>query len=85
MYSFAFALCKTFRVRAWDGPFGDVGVEWGRQGWKGPGSGRRLRKERFTGHLHRSLLDHTTRGPTGGRDKESVIDLSSQVITLREA
>lgn len=57
----------------------------GRQGWKGPGSGRRLRKERFTGYLHRSLLDHTTRGPTGGRDKESVIEPSSQVIPLREA
>lgn len=36
----------------------------------------------FTGYLHRSLLDHTTRGPTGGRDEQSKIEPSSQVIPL---
>lgn len=45
----AFALCKIFRVRAWDGPFGGrpggVCVEGGGDGGrKGPlGSGRRKR------------------------------------------
>lgn len=53
MGSLAFALRKIFRVRAWDGPFGDVLVECVLEGeetgvvggWKGPlGSGRRRKK-----------------------------------------
>ena len=52
---------QDLRVRAWDGPFGDVGVEWGETGIEGSREWVEVEKERCTGHLHQSFLNHTTR------------------------
>lgn len=87
MESLALTLCKVsdLRVRDWNGPFGDVGVEW-RETWlEGSREWEEAEKERCTGYLHQSFLNHTTRGPIGVRDERLRIKPSSQTIPLQEA
>lgn len=58
--------------------------ETGTEGSTGGGGVEKEGEKWFTGSLRRSLLDHTTRGPTGGREEQSKIEPSSQVLPLQE-
>lgn len=68
-----FGSLQYIRVKAWDSPSADAGVEC-REMMEGSREWEEAEKERFTGHLLWSLFNHTTGRPTGGRQEGSRIN-----------